>query len=251
MMNDEQVWQRFLAWITTAPTFDGPFAVLGAYVKDLTAAGLTEEEMARHRAVIQGRMRSGDEGWQVIFNKIYSSKTPGFNLQPNQTMADAVAGRSPGQALDAGMGQGRNAIYLAMNGWDVTGFDLSDAGVELVRRNAESAGVRLTALQASEREFDYGESRWDLIVFSYVPFDVTDERYVERLHRSLRPGGLAVVESFASDASVRGRRPVDIDPEALLWAFRAFHVTRFEDVVTMPDWTKEEARVVRMIAEKP
>jgi SAM-dependent methyltransferase len=249
-MNDEQVWQRFLDWIAAAPGFDGPFAVLAGYGKQLAESGLEPGEIARHRAVIQDRMRSSDAGWQVLFNKIYASQTPAFNLQPNRTVAEAVAGRAPGRALDAGMGQGRNAIYLAMNGWDVTGFDLSDTGVELVRRNAAQAGVRLTAVQASEREFDYGESRWDLIVFSYVPFDVTDERYAERLHRSLRPGGLVVVESFASDASIQGRRPVDIDPEALLRAFGKFRVTRFENVVTTPDWTKEESRVVRMVAEK-
>jgi 2-polyprenyl-3-methyl-5-hydroxy-6-metoxy-1,4-benzoquinol methylase len=39
-----------------------------------------------------------------------------------------VEARKPGRALDIGMGQGRNSVFLALKGWDVTGFDISDEG---------------------------------------------------------------------------------------------------------------------------
>ncbi len=54
--------------------------------------------------------------------------------------ANTVEGRNPGRALDIGMGQGRNAVYLATQGWDVTGFDPSSEGVRIARSNAEKAG---------------------------------------------------------------------------------------------------------------
>jgi methylase of polypeptide subunit release factors len=47
-------------------------------------------------------------------------------------------GRKPGTALDWGMGQGRNAIYLAGQGWDVTGVDISDVAVEQAKKNVEA-----------------------------------------------------------------------------------------------------------------
>jgi len=45
-----------------------------------------------------------------------------FNKQPNALLMDAIKNKKPGKALDVGMGQGRNSIYLAQQGWSVTGF---------------------------------------------------------------------------------------------------------------------------------
>jgi 2-polyprenyl-3-methyl-5-hydroxy-6-metoxy-1,4-benzoquinol methylase len=70
----------------------------------------------------------------------------------------------PGTALDVGMGQGRNSIWLAQHGWEVTGFDLSDVGVKLARERAEKLGVKLNAVVQSAEEFDFGKNRWDMIV---------------------------------------------------------------------------------------
>jgi hypothetical protein len=49
-----------------------------------------------------------------------------FNPQPNKFLAEMVNGRRSGLALDVAMGQGRNALYLASQGWRVTGIDISD-----------------------------------------------------------------------------------------------------------------------------
>jgi 2-polyprenyl-3-methyl-5-hydroxy-6-metoxy-1,4-benzoquinol methylase len=48
--------------------------------------------------------------------------------------ASVVRGRKPGKALDIGIGEGRNAIFLATQGWEVTGFDISDVGVRSAER---------------------------------------------------------------------------------------------------------------------
>jgi len=59
-----------------------------------------------------------------------------------------------------------------------------------------------------------------------------------------------VIESFASDATARGRRPVDIDPAELRRAFAEFRIVRFEDAEEVPDWDPQKTRLVRMVAEK-
>jgi SAM-dependent methyltransferase len=249
-VSDEQVWQDFLKWLPSAQVSDSPAALLAAYERKLMAAGTTEAEAAHRREVVMRQMKTHDEGWQIIFNNIYSSSQAGFSIRPNATLMSAIVGRGPGRALDAGMGQGRNALYLALKGWDVTGFDISDGGLAIARRNAEKAGVKLTAVQKSEKDFDYGVSQWDLVLFSYVPFPVGDEQYVDRLYRAVRPGGLVVVESFASDAASAGRRPVDLDPAVLRRAFHKFRIVRLDDVVDTPDWSDQKVRLVRMVAEK-
>lgn len=249
--SDEEAWRAFLHWLASAPPKDSPKALLDDYDKSVTAADMSQAEAARRRVVIMRLMKTRDDGWKIIFNNIYASDKPGFRTQPNATLMTAIQGRSPGRALDAGMGQGRNAVFLALKGWDVTGFDVSDAGLAVARKNAEKAGVTIKALQTSEKTFDYGTSKWDLVLFSYVPFPIEDQAYVDRIYRSVRPGGLVVVESFASDTRSPGRRPVDLDPAALRRTFQQFRIIRLDDVIDTPDWMNERVRLVRMLAEKP
>jgi methylase of polypeptide subunit release factors len=68
------------------------------------------------------------------YDPVYSGKdgVP-FPRRPNEFLVEMTKRREPGQALDVGMGQGRNSIYLAKQGWDVTGFDASSEGVRQAR----------------------------------------------------------------------------------------------------------------------
>ncbi|QOY86966.1 methyltransferase domain-containing protein [Paludibaculum fermentans] len=249
-MPDEEVWQQFLGWLAKAPPSDNPRTLLAEYRKHLIAGGTDEPAAVRQINTITALMRTRQDGWQVIFNNIYSSAGTGFSTRPNALLMSAIEGRPAGRALDAGMGQGRNSVFLALKGWTVTGFDVSDAGLAIARKNAEKAGVQITAVQKSEKEFDYGVAQWDLMVFTYVPFAVENADYVQRLKSALRPGGLVVIESFASDTGSAGRRPVDIDPVALRKAFEGFRIEKLDDVTDAPDWTTDKVRLVRMIAEK-
>lgn len=248
---DQEVWRNFLSWLAGVPPVESPAKLLGAWSNHVASRGADRTEAERQRATVQRLMRTREDGWQIIFNNIYASGGKGFNTRPNATLAEAVQKRKPGRALDAGMGQGRNSVFLALKGWDVTGFDISDGGIALARKDAARAGVRINAVQAGSNAFEYGTGQWDLILLSYVPFGADDPAYVQRLRKALRPGGLIVVESFASDSASPARRPVDIDPAALRRAFSAFRLLKFEDAVTTPDWSSEKARVVRMIAQDP
>jgi hypothetical protein len=111
--------------------------------------------------------------------------------------------------------------------------------------------VKINALNKSEKDFDYGVLQWDLILFCYVPFPISDASYVERLRRSLRPHGLIVAESFSSAVSAAGRRSVDMDLDMLRRAFRGFDFRKLEDLMDRPDWSDKPERVIRVIIEKP
>jgi SAM-dependent methyltransferase len=185
-----------------------------------------------------------------MFNNIYKTTKPGFATQPNALLVSTVEGRKPGRALDVGMGQGRNSVFLALKGWDVTGFDMSDDGIALARKNAEQAGVKLNAIRETEDAFDYGIGQWDLIVFMYEPFPVTSAAYVDRLRQSMRPGGIIVIESFGEEEEVAGRPATAIDLGRLLAAFKDFRLLHYQDVVASADWGLNERRLVRMVAER-
>jgi SAM-dependent methyltransferase len=196
-------------------------------------------------------MRERSDGWRIIFNNIYASSTPGFVTQPNALLIALVESRKPGRALDIGMGQGRNAVFLALKNWDVTGFDISDVGLAVARKNAEHAGVKLNAVRETDEAFNYGSDQWDLIVYMYEPFPVASAAYVERLRTSMKAGGLIVIESFGWDATAPNPPPAAIDPGQLLAAFKDFSVLHYEDTLAVPDWgVRTKRRVVRMVAEK-
>jgi SAM-dependent methyltransferase len=184
--SDEAVWRNFMEWLNNAPPVDGPRILFELYNKHLIANGASEAEATRQIAVVREMHRQRPDGWRVMFNNIYKTTTPGFATQPNALLVSTVEGRKPGRALDVGMGQGRNSVFLALKGWDVTGFDMSDEGIATARKNAESAGVKLNAIRETEDAFDYGTGQWDLIVFMYEPFPVTSAAYVERLRQSIR-----------------------------------------------------------------
>jgi SAM-dependent methyltransferase len=247
---DDQYWQDFVTWLRTAPTANGPLELIQGFQKSLAAKGLPPPEIGQRMNTVLRLMRDRVDAWPLMFDRIYVSATPNFSVKPNATLMAAIEGRKPGRALDVGMGQGRNAVGLAAQGWDVTGFDVSAEGLAVAKANAARAGVNLTAVQESTERFDFGTNQWDLIAMIYVPNGAEDPAYAQRLLRSLRPGGLVVIESFASDKSQAGRRPVDIDPGDLLKAFTGFRILRFEDTDGVSDWDPQTTTLVRLIAQK-
>jgi 2-polyprenyl-3-methyl-5-hydroxy-6-metoxy-1,4-benzoquinol methylase len=90
------------------------------------------------------------KGVELLWNKVYGGNNPIFIQTPTALVVGAVEGRRPGKALDVGMGQGRNSVFLAAQGWDVTGFDPSEEGVRIARSNAEKASVKIRALVARD-----------------------------------------------------------------------------------------------------
>src|SRR5262249_24988189 len=133
---------------------------LTKYGSQLRRNGESIENVERTLLVISAR----DEAtlYDAIFNK-----PPQFDTTPNHLLIESTRDRSPGTALDVGMGQGRNAVYLAKKGWNVTGFDVSKVGLDEATKQAASAGVTINTVQASDIEFDFGANRWDLIAIIY------------------------------------------------------------------------------------
>lgn len=71
-----------------------------------------------------------------------------------------------------------------------------------------------------------------------------------RLARGLTPGGLLVIESFASDRQAAQRRPVDIDPALLRASLTSFDILRFDDREGVSEWDPQPTRLCRVIARK-
>jgi SAM-dependent methyltransferase len=104
---------------------------------------------------------------RVSNNRMYSSERHLFKTVPNSFLVQVVTGRVPGTALDIAMGQGRNALWLAEHGWQVTGFDISDVALAEAQTHARQRKIKIETIQSRYEQFDYGKNKWDLIVLSY------------------------------------------------------------------------------------
>lgn len=246
---DEKVYESWRFWLMGQPPdvhrlFDQDstkargFALYG---KQLQAEGNTAAEIERKLHIID----NDGERWEIErWNRTLTSNSPRINWQPNSFLVQMVKGRKPGRALDVGMGQGRNALWLAQQGWETTGYDPAEKAVALARDNAAKAGVKIDAVVAKDSEFDMGMAQWDLIALSYV-----DIRYnAQRVIQALAPGGIVVAEYFHQDSD---NAPGGFADNELLKLFASLRVIRYEDTEGIADFGLNNTRLVRLCAEKP
>jgi len=246
---EQQIYENFRAWFTQQPVQvqNGPDADLEArYRAHLQQQGLgTSEIDAQIRIIDQQGRRLEIERW----NRILTAEQPRFNTKPNSFLVEIAKSRKPGKALDVGMGQGRNAVWLAQEGWEVTGFDPAERAVALARTNAAKFGVKLSTEIKGYEDFEFGENRWDLIVLSYVG----GRQMKDVITRALRPGGIVILEAFHRDATKTGPigGAVVFDTAEVPALFPELRVIRYEEPIAVSDFGQDRVRVVRYCAEKP
>lgn len=184
------------------------------------------------------RSQSQANVWDGVYAKLASG-----SMEPNLFLARMVEGRPAGRALDIGIGEGRNAFFLAAKGWNVTGFDASDAGIGLARAEAEKRHLKLTATVADVDAFDYGRERWDLIAGLYMHEMIT--RNAAKIVAALAPGGMLVVEGMQYGAMGKGvgGNVFGYRPNELLKAFDGLRVLYYEEATAPPYWMPKSPAV--------
>ena len=252
--DDEKVWESFRIWILTDP----PQATLKAFGEKLTAEGMGKEEIQRRLEIIRRIFTEQPErGVEITYDRIFSKpltgdpEQDGFSSTPSVFMMDSVKGLEPGRALDVGAGQGRNAVWLARQDWNVTAIDISGEGLAAAEVNATNAGVSITTQKTSYQNFDFGKDQWDLIVMILSWAPVSNPDFVARLHTSLKKGGVLVFEHVL-ETEKQTFPPVvqGLPPNALLKHFCDFYIQKYEEGVWLGDWGGPPAELVRMIARK-
>jgi SAM-dependent methyltransferase len=148
---------------------------------------------------------------QEYWDERYSG-APVWSGNPNSLLVRYASELTPGTALDVGSGEGGDVIWLATQGWTVTGADISPV---VLRRSAEAAAqagpdiaARITWRQADLLSWQPPEQRFDLVSAQFVHLP---RREREDLHRRLaaavRPGGTLLVASHHPSDLDTGHRP--------------------------------------------
>ena len=126
-----------------------------------------------------------------MWDERHASRDPIESHEPDPSLAALAGALRPGRALDLAAGDGRNAIWLAANGWDVTAVDFSAVALERARAAAEAAGVAVTWVNADLLEWRPEARAFDLVALMF-------------LH--LPPGERRAVYAAAADAVAPGGR---------------------------------------------
>ena len=145
------------------------------------------------------------KGVPVDWDERYTEPGFAYGTEPNDFLVSVVSAIPPGRILSLAEGEGRNAVYLASRGFDVTGVDSSSVGLAKARSLAAERGVSISTLQADLGSFLIGQEAWDGIIACYchLPSSLRAP-----LHRSvvqgLRPGGAFVLEAFSREQPAYG-----------------------------------------------
>ena len=128
-----------------------------------------------------------------------------YGTEPNDFLRASVVELAPGRALCYAEGEGRNSVFLAEQGWQVSAIDLTEAGVAKTRRLAADRSVIVDAEVADLADYDLGENQWDLVVsiFAHMPPPIRT-RIHNAMASALAPGGRLVLEAYTPDQIGRG-----------------------------------------------
>lgn len=128
-----------------------------------------------------------------------------WSAEPNRFVAAELDGRAPGRALDLGCGEGRNSVWLAGRGWQVTGLDFSPVGIDKARALADQRGVEVTWLVEDLAAWRPPEASFDAVVLAYLHLPAPAfERVLAGAVAALAPGGLLVAVGHDRDNAERG-----------------------------------------------
>ncbi|HEV2673937.1 MAG TPA: class I SAM-dependent methyltransferase [Aliidongia sp.] len=198
---------------------------------------------------------------QALWDARYRAEDYLFGTEPNGYLAAQLHRLVPGQrALAVGDGEGRNAIWLARQGLDVTLVDISPVGIDKALRLARHQGCRITTVTADLTRWDWPRDQFDLAVEIFVHVPVADRRHIHRaMAASLKPGGLALVEAFRkgqADRASGGPRsaPLLYDADALAEDFGALETLELlEGTVLLAEGARHRgpAAVVRYLGRHP
>jgi tellurite methyltransferase len=135
-----------------------------------------------------------------------------------------------GTVLDMGMGEGRNAVFLAQKGYKVTGIDISSVAVKKAYLLAQEFGVKIKGVVASLKEYKIQPNSFDAIVcFYYV-----DKSLVEKIKTWLKPGGVLIYEAYTVREKAKKKRQSSDDEnylreQELLRLFSGMRVLKYEE----------------------
>ena len=193
-------------------------------------------------------MSIGREEW----NRRYAGSELLWTAQPNRFLVSEAADLRPGRALDLACGEGRNAVWLAEQGWQVTGVDFSEVGLAKARRLGAARGVEVEWVAADLLGYQPEPRAFELVLVFYLHVPESERGLIPHAAaEAVATGGTLLV--VAHDSSNLEHGHGGPQSPAVLYTpddvVRALDGGQFEiaraDVVQRPVETPDGERIAR------
>lgn len=197
---------------------------------------------------------------QHFWNERYAKDEFIYGKQPNTFFAEQLSQLKPGRLLLPAEGEGRNAVYAAALGWEVTAFDFSETGKKKAEALARETGVQIDYRLAEASTFEAEPDSFDAIalVYAHFPPEIRQQAH-RRMVTLLRPGGTLLLEAFRPDQLGRDsggprNKAMLYDAAMLADDFLSLDIVLSQEIeIELQEGAHHagKAEVVRFIAHKP
>ena len=162
---------------------------------------------------------------EKFWNEKFKNEDYFYGTEPNQFLKSfAYLFKPNAKVLSLGDGEGRNTVFLAKKGLDVTASDASSIGLKKLERLAENEKARVNTRYEDIVSGDWDNLKWDGIIniFCHLPKDQRFTIY-SKIKNSLNPNGIFITEMFSVDQlKYKSGGPADLDMLLNLKEFNEF-----------------------------
>lgn len=133
-----------------------------------------------------------------VWDERYSQKEFAYGIEPNNFLKEQLLKLNSGTILFPAEGEGRNAVFAAKLGWDVSAFDISDEGRKKAFKLAEMKNVSVDYQVGELQSLEFKNAQFDAIALIYAHFPATIKSSIHKeLDKYLTSGGLIIFEAFS------------------------------------------------------
>lgn len=193
-----------------------------------------------------------------FWNERYAADEYAYGIEANDFLKEHRF-RKNGKILCLAEGEGRNAVYLAQQGYQVTCVDFSQEGVNKTNSLAKIKSVDVNAVCVDLNEYELGEDQWDgiVIIFGHFPPELRKKVH-GNLYKALKSGGQLVMESYHKEQlnfKTGGPQQADLlynrtELLELLNDFESIEIHELKREVNEGKFHSGLAAVVQVIAQK-
>ncbi|USK84727.1 SAM-dependent methyltransferase [Peribacillus asahii] len=195
------------------------------------------------------------------WNTRFENENYVYGTEPNAFLADMQPKLSlSGDALAIAEGEGRNAVFLAEQGLDVTAWDYAQSGLMKTTKLAESCGVSVETALVDLNVAEWGENRWDELVciFGHFPKELR-QKTLQGVKAAVKPGGYFITEVYSiHQIPYKSGGPRELEllytPEEFLEAFVDWRIVHFfmgEVVRNEGELHNGLSHVIQFVGQKP
>ncbi|NQV38915.1 MAG: class I SAM-dependent methyltransferase [Candidatus Marinimicrobia bacterium] len=197
--------------------------------------------------------------WQTKWNERYDTDEFVYGMEPNQFLVEAEPSFTGKKILCVADGEGRNGVWLANKGYDVTSIDYAQSGIDKISRYADTQGVSLNLKCTDLFEHNLSKDYYDGIVIIYSHFDEKDSTILFKKYKiSLRPSGLIIFECFSKNQIENksgGPKNIDLlyNLDFIKSSFSDMEIIQCkENVIVLEEGPLHQGKadVIRLIAKK-